>query len=85
MLRVIFELGDLGYEVPLIARESRGEIRILASRDHYTPAGIAALNALAEGLLEGGQWFQAWEGEIISMDTPELDDKACHLDKPSTT
>lgn len=75
MLRVMFELVDLGYEVPLVARESRGEIRILASRDHYTPAGIAALNALAEQILKGGQWFQSWKGEIISMETPEQDDK----------
>lgn len=68
MIRITYELADLGREVPLMARESRGEIRIKASREHFTPAGIAALNVLAEEILAGGHWVQLWNGETVSMD-----------------
>lgn len=51
-------------------REHRGTVRL-----HVCPELVAedlarALNPAVEQFLAGGQWFQVWEGEIITMDSP---------------
>jgi hypothetical protein len=32
---------------------------------------IGTLNRSIEEFLAGGQWFQLWHGEIVTMDSPE--------------
>jgi CO/xanthine dehydrogenase FAD-binding subunit len=34
---------------------------------------VDAMNPATERFLAGGQWFQLWQGEIITMDSPEAD------------
>jgi hypothetical protein len=51
-------------------RENRGSVRI-----HVYPRARAeelarVLNPALECFLAGGQWFQLWQGEIITMDSP---------------
>lgn len=58
-------------EEPLIIEESRGTLLFRLSPEVITAEGVAALNAGANELLAGGQWFQVWRGEIVSMATPE--------------
>lgn len=52
-------------------RESCGLVKIhvssLATADQF----VRAINPSIERVLAGGQWFQLWQGEIITMDSPE--------------
>ncbi|MFF5473403.1 hypothetical protein [Streptomyces achromogenes] len=52
-------------------REDRGIVRL-----HVCPAAPAdllvhVLNPAIAKFLSGGQWFQLWQGEIVTMDSPE--------------
>jgi hypothetical protein len=72
MLRVIYELDpNHDTEIPMSVEESRGLIKHKCSPAHFTPQAVAALNATAEAVLAGEQWFQIWQGEIVSMASPE--------------
>ena len=71
MLRVVYKLADLDPETPVVLEESRGSVTISLSRLVYSEEGCAALNAVAEQFVDGGQWFQIWRGEIVSMESPE--------------
>jgi hypothetical protein len=54
-------------------RESCGLVVVhvasLATADQF----VDAMNPATEQFLAGGQWFQLWQGEIITMDSPEAD------------
>ena len=71
MLSIVHVLADLPDDTPVIVEERRGQVLKLCSRRHFTPEAVAALNSAAEATLEGGQWFQLWKGEIVSMASPE--------------
>ncbi|GAB2718533.1 hypothetical protein [Streptomyces bullii] len=51
-------------------RERRGEVRVHVCPDASADDFARALNPATERFLAGGQWFQLWQGEIITMDTP---------------
>lgn len=36
------------------------------------PEGVAALNSATAQVLAGGQWFQLWRGEVVSIHSPEF-------------
>jgi hypothetical protein len=66
---VLDELLDDG-EVRL--GQDRGLVVFSLSPTCFTPEGLAcdavgALTAAAQGIVEGGQWIQVWDGEIITM------------------
>jgi hypothetical protein len=72
LLRAKYVLNNgLDHETPVVVRESRGMVRVELSPTEFSPAACAALNAATEQLLAGGQWFQIWHGEIVSMESPE--------------
>lgn len=72
MLHVRYTIDDqLDAETPMVVRESRGDVQVNLSPDVFTPEACAALNATSAQLLAGGQWFQVWHGEIVSMESPE--------------
>lgn len=72
MLRTEYVLSDdLDVEQPVVVTESRGTLLVELSPTEFSPAACAALNAVTEQLLAGGQWFQVWRGEIVSMESPE--------------
>ena len=72
LLRTEYVLNDdLDVEQPVVVKESRGTVRVELSPTEFSPAACAALNAVTEQLLAGGQWFQVWRGEIVSMESPE--------------
>ncbi|MDX3027880.1 hypothetical protein [Streptomyces scabiei] len=54
-------------------RESCGLVVVhvagLATAEQF----VDAMNPATERFLAGGQWFQLWQGEIITMDSPEAD------------
>ncbi|MFF4403692.1 hypothetical protein [Streptomyces sp. NPDC001404] len=56
---------------PVLIKESRGHVVYELHRGLFLPEGIAALNAASHQFLAGGQWFQLWRGEVISMASPE--------------
>lgn len=52
-------------------RESRGLVVVHVARFATAEDFVRALNPATERFLAGGQWFQLWQGEIITMDSPE--------------
>jgi hypothetical protein len=71
MLRATYELADLEPGVTVDLRETRGSINIRISRTATLEELIAALNPVSAEFFAGGQWFQLWNGEIVTMDSPE--------------
>lgn len=63
---------DCTWEQPVITEERRGNLRFKLCRGLFRPQGVAGLNSAVHQLLAGGQWFQLWRGEIVSMHSPEL-------------
>lgn len=71
MLSVRYELADLPPDAPVRVIESRGTVTFQLSRELFTPEGVAALNSATQQILAGGQWFQLWKGEVVSMASQE--------------
>lgn len=77
MLNVRYVYDDTRtFEQPVSVRECRGSITYGLYRGLYLPEGVAALNASTHLILDGGQWFQLWKGEIVSMYSPETREDA---------
>lgn len=73
MLEVRYVYDDeCTIEFPVQVKERRGRIEFGLCRGLFLPLGVAALNQSAARLLAGGQWFQLWKGEVVSMASPEL-------------
>jgi hypothetical protein len=51
--------------------EDRGVVRLHVSPIAPSELLILFLNPAIERFLAGGQWFQLWQGEIVTMDSPE--------------
>ncbi|NXY96394.1 hypothetical protein HYE82_18760 [Streptomyces sp. BR123] len=74
MLRVIFEIArDLTVDRPIRVTEGRGWVRYELCEILFPPEAVAALNSATAEVLAGGQWFQLWRGDIISMHSPETE------------
>lgn len=71
MLLVQYLLDDLDPEMPVEVSERRGEVVYRLCRGLFMPEGVAALNAATTAVLAGGQWFQLWRGDIVSMNSQE--------------
>lgn len=52
-------------------RESCGLVQIHIAPTATVDAFARAINPALKDFLAGGQWFQLWEGEIITMDSPD--------------
>lgn len=52
-------------------RESCGLVKVHVSSSATTEDFVRALNPATERFLAGGQWFQLWNGQIITMDSPD--------------
>lgn len=72
MLRVEYILEDLPDDAPVRVKEGRGNVRFELSRGLFLPEGVAALHSAGQAVLDGGQWFQLWRGEVVSMRSPEI-------------
>lgn len=72
MLSITFELADLSEYAPVRVEEGRGWINYELSRGLFVPEGVAALNSAAAQVLAGGQWFQLWRGDVVSLRSPEM-------------
>ncbi len=73
MIRKVYTLDPtLGPDVPMEARETRGQIVYHCSPYHFTEAAVMNLTLVEQKLLDGGHWFQLWNGEIVSMASPEI-------------
>ncbi|MDQ0792063.1 hypothetical protein [Streptomyces sp. B1I3] len=70
-LRVRFQLSDFT-PAPLVEiRERKGLVAVHVSPVATADEFVHAINPALEELLAGGQWFQHWEGEIVTMDSPD--------------
>jgi hypothetical protein len=72
MLSILHVLAKLPDDTPVVIKERRGLVIKYCSDKYFTVEGVAALNACTAELLGGGQWFQLWRGEIVSINSPEL-------------
>ena len=72
MLSVTFELADLPEDAPVRVSESCGWVNYELSRGLFVPEGVAALNSAAAQVIAGGQWFQLWRGDVVSLRSPEV-------------
>lgn len=54
-------------------RESRGLVVVHVAGAATAEQFVQAINPSTEAFLAGGQWFQLWQGEIITMESPEAD------------
>jgi hypothetical protein len=54
-------------------RESCGLVVVHVASLATASQFVDAMNPATERFLAGGQWFQLWQGEIITMDSPEAD------------
>lgn len=52
-------------------RESCGLVQIHVASTATVTDFVSVINPAIEDFLAGGQWFQLWEGEIITMDSPD--------------
>ena len=52
-------------------RESCGLVVVHVASEAKADQFVGAMNPATERFLAGGQWFQLWQGEIITMDSPE--------------
>ncbi|MET9222432.1 hypothetical protein ABZX65_27210 [Streptomyces sp. NPDC003300] len=71
MLSIRYVIDDLDPEMPVEVAERRGDVVYRLARGLFVPEGVAALNSATAAMLAGGQWFQLWRGDIISMNSPE--------------
>lgn len=71
MLDVIYEaVDDLTPGRLAVIDEDRGRIRVRLDRRAPLAAVIRQLNIEIEKLLRSARWFQLWDGEIVSCETP---------------
>ncbi|MFE3487515.1 hypothetical protein [Streptomyces griseus] len=71
-LRVQFQISDFN-PAPLVEiRERKGLVTVHVSPTATADEFTRALNPALEELLAGGQWFQLWQGEIITATTGEV-------------
>lgn len=72
MLHVRYVLDEkIDADHAILLEESRGSVKVKLSPEVFSPQACAALNAASQEFLAGGQWFQLWHGEIVSMESPE--------------
>ncbi|MEU1433962.1 hypothetical protein ABZ438_07675 [Streptomyces sp. NPDC005786] len=70
-LRVRFQISDFNPAPVVEIRERKGLVTVHVSRTAQAAEFVHALNPAVGELLAGGQWFQHWEGEIVTMDSPD--------------
>ncbi|WP_406501907.1 hypothetical protein OHA04_37340 [Streptomyces sp. NBC_01590] len=71
-LRVDYQISSFT-PAPLVEiRERKGAVTLSVSPTASAEEFVQAVNPSIEELLAGGQWFQHWEGEIVTMESPEV-------------
>ncbi|MGY4931618.1 hypothetical protein ACWD7T_10935 [Streptomyces sp. 900116325] len=71
-LRVVYQVSEF-LPAPLVEiRERKGAVVLSVASTASVEEFVQALNPSLEELLAGGQWFQQWEGEIVTMESPEV-------------
>ncbi|MFD7622070.1 hypothetical protein [Streptomyces sp. NPDC059802] len=71
-LRVDHQISSLT-PAPLVEiRERKGTVTLSVSPTASAEEFVQAVNPSLEELLAGGQWFQHWKGEIVTMESAEV-------------
>ncbi|MFF4791924.1 hypothetical protein ACFY2M_19645 [Streptomyces sp. NPDC001276] len=71
-LSVRFELSRMEPSPIVHVREYKGQIVVPVSPTATLDQFLRILNRSMEQMLAGGQFFQVWRGEIVTMDSPGL-------------
>lgn len=59
---------DVDWRTCVQVREQGGSVRVHICPDATTERFAKVINPSTERFLAGGQWFQLWQGEIVTMD-----------------
>ncbi|KAB1979274.1 hypothetical protein [Streptomyces triticiradicis] len=70
-IRVTFEPSPFHPAPPVDLREHKGHVAVYLAPTATIEEIAPILNASVEEVLDGGQWFQLWHGEIVTMDSPD--------------
>ncbi|ARX81612.1 hypothetical protein SMD44_01010 [Streptomyces alboflavus] len=70
-LSVIFTIRDLAPGDYVLIWESKGLVDIQIERTASAEQFVRAVNPAIEKFLDGAQWFQLWQGEIVDMASPD--------------
>ncbi|MFI9244217.1 hypothetical protein ACIGXF_16870 [Streptomyces sp. NPDC053086] len=62
---------DVDWRACVQVRELRGVVRVHVCPDASPDWFAKVLTQSTERFLAGGQWFQLWQGEIVTMDPPQ--------------
>lgn len=68
-VRVVYVLdldGELDVDEFVEIKEHQGLVKIMVDPEATVDAFVAVLNPAIERFLSGGQWFQHWQGEIVT-------------------
>lgn len=63
---------SVGLRAGVQIRESQGVVRLHVCPGLPSEILVRILNPAIEKFLAGKQWFQLWQGEIVTMDSPEM-------------
>lgn len=70
-LRCTYEVSPF-HPAPLVdIRERKGNVTLRLPASATIEEIVQVLNPSIEEFLAGGQWFQLWHGEIVTMDSPD--------------
>lgn len=72
MLSVYYELEDLPEDAPVRVKEGCGWVKYELSRGLFVPEHAASLEAATAKVIAGGQWFQLWRGDVVSLYSQEM-------------
>jgi hypothetical protein len=69
-LRVAFHVSTVSPSPLVYLGERKGSVTVHVSPTATVDEFVHAINPAVAELLAGGQWFQHWQGEIVTMDSP---------------
>jgi hypothetical protein len=70
-LRCTYEVSPFQPAPPVDIRERKGAVTLYLPGSATIEEIVQVLNPSIEEFLAGGQWFQLWHGEIVTMDSPD--------------
>jgi hypothetical protein len=71
MLRVVYQAANLKPGKMSDWRESRGLVEIRVAKGTRAKQFLPSLNETLRDFVKNAQWYQLWDGEIVSADHPE--------------
>jgi hypothetical protein len=70
LLKVLYILDPaVGPDVPVEIRETAGQLMFHCSPARFTEDTCMALTMAHQAMLDGGHWFQLWDGAVVGINS----------------